>query len=390
MKKTILLTALFLSAASQASAAAQFLPVFQADMRAGGSSLADKTSTMGVGSLLGIPALKFSENDLLLPVVMVNFSGQQNAIEEETFFAQRAMGVFKPMFNHKFSPRLTGKFRLEYKQSLNKQTLDETWFKGFYDYQQYAAGVEVRETGLPILFPSALGVDVLHQSYTNFHELGVTGGKNYYTKDFDGIRFNLGAEAATPLGVSLTASYNLQLKSYTDNYLIRQDGTLNLTTLRSDSFHLIQAEGAWSPGAAAVLSLGLEGTINQSNQSYFDQDFNLYLPLYYDYNSVSVEPSFSWFFQKSPTGHRVTLGYGALFRQYQGRRIRWADGTYTEGMQSDVEQTVRADAHYSINRNFDVVAGAKGLFVTSNQEYVTGLRAAYTLVSGSLGLQYRL
>src|SRR3954469_22395107 len=116
LKRSIVLTALL---ATSFSRAADFIPVFNAALQAGGSALVGSQQTgVALGRFMGTPVFKLSDTDLLLPVMMFNVTGQQNAIEEQTFFAQSAMGIFKPMLNHKFSPEVSAKFRLQAKESL--------------------------------------------------------------------------------------------------------------------------------------------------------------------------------------------------------------------------------------------------------------------------------
>ena len=95
--------------------AAAFSPYLKADLRAGQTSeVGDVSSNMGSGNVLAVPVVKFSDADILMPVFLVNASGTQPVLEEDTLFSRRALIDFKPMVTHKFSPEVSGKLRLEY------------------------------------------------------------------------------------------------------------------------------------------------------------------------------------------------------------------------------------------------------------------------------------
>jgi hypothetical protein len=373
--------------------AIDLLPIGQVDASGGYSSLVgEKSSAVGLGSLLAIPVLKLDDANFIIPTVFINFSGQGNVIEENSFFVQSALGVFQGIYSHRLDAGLAAKFKLEAKHALNRESFKENWFHGTYDYEEYAAGLGLDSKQLPLLKSGSIGLDLLNQAYPNFHELGAvdTENKNYYTKDFQGLKLGLQGNAALPRGLSMDLSYNLLFKAYTDSYLTQANGSLNLTSKRQDFFETLDLLLQDPLTSHWLLGLDINGVSNLSNQNYFDSDYNQYMAHYYDFASAAFKPQATYEFQGNPQGHSLHVYYQALLRQYMGRLIRNPDGSYAQGLQADVEHSFGADGVYVLNRSWSLVGGLNWQFVRSNQLYEQSLKENFGLFAANLGLEYKL
>jgi hypothetical protein len=364
-----------------------------ADMRGGYTSLlGSSASGLGLGNLLAVPALKLSDADMILPVFYANFAGQGKAIEEDTFFLQRATAVFRPSFRHRFDQSFDGQLRLGALRSANLESLSQKWLTNVYDYEEYSAGVGLGWQALNAALPVSFGLDLFHRGYPNFHELGasLTENKNYYAKDYQGAKWNLEAKLGLRKELEFRALYQGIWKKYTDGYLVQNDGTFDLTTLRQDNFNQVSLGVSSFLLESLQADLGLEYQVNQSNQGFFDLFQNKFLTGYYDYAAFSFSPSLRYLFSGKPEGHSLKLGYQMVLRNYPGRFIKSSDGAYSLGKQADTENALSLDGRFALNNQWAVVAGAAGRFVRSNQQFEAFVKSSYDIIGLNLGVEFKL
>ncbi len=217
------------------------------------------------------------------------------------------------------------------------------------------------------------GLEPLHRTYPNYHELGtvVVEDKNYYSKDYNGWKLTLGADSDKNARLPWSVNYTLLFRDYTDAYLIQgngssqQVGLLDLTTLRHDMLHHVEAgmQGAFNQHFAWGTTAGFDW--NVSNQGFFDinqpDKFN---SDFYGYISEMLGLAVTWF-PGASDGPSLTPSYTITNLNYTGRLIRWTDGTFTQGIEEDIQHRLGLDGRWPLRPWIAVTGSVSYLSVQS-------------------------
>lgn len=394
MKKTAILSALLAALAAQASAF-DFRPAVQADGRFSWDSqqASAKSSFGGTGSLFAIPAMGFSPRLSLSPVLAAIAQGRGLVIEEDSFFVRRFTFLAKPTLRWKADDNWDLRLWAGAKRAVNEETDSEAWSLGLYDWEEYSAGIGADwKPGRAWLEKAALGLELQHRAYPNWHESGVAivGNHNYYSKDYWGTRLALDMNSPRKERWGWDGGLSLLLRDYSDSLQVRKDGTLDPDVLRQDLLTRLDFNPRMPLGETFNLVLNVNLDWNASNQNFFDPTQNQPVMDFYGYWSFGGGPTLAWA-PKGPEGPTLSAGATLTNRTYTGRLIQDPDGTYRQGKQADLEQ------HYSLDgrwpfwlRGLAAVSSIDYLNVLSNQGYQVRVRNTYDLFTATLGLQYKL
>ena len=347
-------------------------------------------SALVLGNLLYVPQFKIGDDDSLLSLTTFSMNTQQRSVEEDAFFAQSANAMFRPTWRHNFNDSLSGKLRISFLQSANKENSEQSWLDNVYDYTEIAYGAESTwKSALPITF----GADWLTRSYPNFENdplvVAQLNGLNKDTKNFDGVRWKIGTSykmGNTNLGLRYSGTW----KSYGDAYITMGDGQIDLSTKRKDSFNRLGLTANHRLGRDYAMRATVSGTFNTSNETSFDISNNVSLADYYNYNVTEVSLGASWMPFGGKAGHNFSLGYSLNLTDYPGRKVRWADGTYTESTQLDRLHTVSFNGRLAITQNIAVTANSAYKSSGSNQLYQATALSEYKVYNAFGGLEFKL
>ena len=387
MQRSLILALCLAPALGQAL---EFKPSARLNGQASYSSVNPRSSWGADGESFLVPALKQGDW-MLLPLVGVLGRTSARSLEEESFFVESYTFLAKPQLLWK---RGEAQYKLlgGAKRVINKETVDEVWSKGKYDYEEFSAGLGGQWKGLcPSLGKSGASLEVLHRSYMNWHELGtlVVGGKNYYDKDYNGLKLVLDTESAKDAKHPWTAGYTFLLKNYTDAYLDSKKNKPDVPSgLRQDQLHRLETSclHALSPQWGGALNLGLD--LNLSNMSYLDPGTTDYDADFYSYHSETLGGSLTWF-PRGEEGPTLSPHYSLTSRNYLGRSIRKPDGDYTQGKQADIEHRLGLDGRWPLVKWAALTAGVDYYSVQSNQAYVARINNTFDVFKASLGADLR-
>lgn len=349
------------------------------------SSIPPKSSWGANGNLFLLPALQQGDWSFL-PLLAAFSKTSEQAIAEDTFFVESYNFLAKPQIRYTRGD-LTYKLFGGAKRSINKETSAEVWSTGRYDTEEYGVGLGVSwKAPLSWLGQAGLSLEDLHRTYMNFHEQGtqVVNNKNYYSKDYDGWKLSLDAEAAKDTRWPWSFGYTLLLKNYTDSYVVKKDGVLNLGLLRADQLHRFDGTllGAFGEKAAWNVSAGLD--LNVSNQGYFDPAVLLFNEDFYGYVAESLGLGLTWM-PKGQEGPTLTPSYSITNRTYTGRLVRWPNGDFTQSKQADLEHRLGLDSRWPLRKWVAATAGVDYLSVLSNQSFTTRIKPTYDVFRANLG-----
>ncbi len=396
MLRTLLSLFLLASAPAQAMDFKNFLSL---DARGGSAGVAGSgSSSLILGQLLAMPALKLNDADLLSLTGLISSTNADHVIAEDSFFTQRATALLRPSWRHTLNDSLKTQLRATAMRGANLESPSQAWFTNPYDFEEYGLGLGLTRDSQAFggNWTLGLGADVMHRGYPNYRDLtsSLYGGKNDATKDYNGLKITV--ESRHNLSESLGGRIVVSelVKAYTDSYQVNKGGTVDLADdkKRNESTFTLGFDGEMAAWAGARAELGLEYQNNSSAQAYFDAGSTppQFIPDYYGYNSFSFSPSYHQPIGGAKSGHSVTLGYDMTLRAFSGRLARSASGAYLNDKQADLENDFSLDGRYALFPHWSMVAGGAYRVVSSNNQYDLGAKNNFSLYTLNLGLEFRL
>ncbi|MFH1723827.1 MAG: hypothetical protein ABII00_04300, partial [Elusimicrobiota bacterium] len=359
------------------------------------------------------PVVKLDEEWSLLPIYSSYFRGTKSvsdSVGSGTLFQQgmdHRLGLgahYKP----EYSP-WRFKSGAHYKWEFLKETRDETWGQGLFDYEKIGVGFEA-ENVYREPFSYRFGYDFYYIRFPNYNSLesqsGVDpngnplGRETAGTDVLDTFNQELSFTATRPYPyedpkVSLQASYRFLWQTFADQPIINRQGQPNGNKPydRQDfnnSLTLSVGYPRQIMGGKIRMGLGFRTgfTYNGSNQNTFDAGQTIFIPDSYSYTSVSAGPnaSFSWGDNKNPFTAGAGITYTRL--QYTGRRIQNGGGVYQDDKQHQDRYLLTLTYGYPIVPNFRLMAQTSVLWARSNMAYEKTYRYNYSTANYLFGFTY--
>jgi hypothetical protein len=276
--------------------------------------------------------------------------------------------------------------------NLMKETPDDKWTKGLYDYYDVGGNIELRRIVRPDEMTeqsSSLAFQYYRRTYPNFQTLvssTTVTPPEVNEKDYDGLRLTARFETNVP-GVSRWyAEPYVEDKLYIDKHLVNEDGTLSPDKMRVDLEAGLNVGAVYVPQKLSRFSFSVDGnySFNNSNMDYYDSrnsislSDDVFTPDYYNYNSFDLQPSLEY---AHPFGEgkaiRLRVGYSALYRLYASRKALSIAGDYTDHEQRDWEQSYFAAVNIPFTKTFSWITNYSYTHVTSNQKFEDYYRYNY-------------
>lgn len=295
--------------------------------------------------------------------------------------------------------------RFGVRNQLFRETSDEDWGKGLYDFWRYEGGlVWERKTrlGLSIPWTYQFSYDLYYTRYARFKTLSSQFGAELSAPDpgarvLDTITHQLGyrSEFDFPGFASGWAFFSLSLVDFLDQKVVNSQGKY-LDSKRSDAaqtlglgfnkrFLDIQGLGRLRPTAGATFSFS-----NQiSNQNHFDTDPKRlkFVSGYYNYWEVRGGPNFS--LTSIKTLMSLQAGYEYAARFYSGRLAQTVDGGYTNDNLNQATQSVYVETAYPVWGGLDLKARGTYSSTTSNTKFEQTYRYNYYDYNYYAGVEWR-
>ncbi len=320
--------------------------------------------------------------------------------------SERLQNTITPMFRVNFGhrQRYSVTTSLFYTETKNKDVEGGGWSDGLYNYRDKGAGLDfgvrrlgVSDTGSGRL---KLGVQVYDREYPNYHSLldlatddqSVLGTEKD-ERDYLGILCRASYTWAGRTGLSWGTNYYLLIKRLEDKKVVDSNGILTSEEQR-DYLHNLTLRFSYRPEEAPVFLFGLdfEGTMNDSNQNYYDGMGTLSLsddvPIedFYDYRSLAITPKVSYTFSALPV--TLKLSYRYMYTRYTERLAQYPDGTYKRDKQFEIQNEFRIGFWYEPIRDLHLYAEWEYLSVDSNNDYRRVYSYSYIVNYYSVGVSY--
>lgn len=401
-RKIIVLTVILFSAlAPGLRAELKFTPVIDVSLLGGKYFLDAKSASFQARADAFVsPVVKFSENHELIPVFSYSYSGTQDVQELAGggVLTRQRRGQdfsFKYIYTNEFDKY---KPRISFSNAYIKETKDETWGNGLFDYATFSMGFETereRPGGTytasydfysvkypnysTLLSQSATVIDT-----TTFNELSQNAGAN----TMDNVNHRLAASYTWfPEPLVLTAGCDFTYRKYGDQSIVSKPATGSAYFKSDKRTDLVQnLTFKMSQNLKPLLlSAGAHLTYMSSNQNSYDSSRTKYIPDYYSYFEFGLAPAVTLGL-KNGGSFGFTAAYKRLY--YLGRNKQDVSGSY--GVDDIKQDTwlMGLYARYPLMSRFFARASYNYQISSSNMRYEANYRYNYRANTYLFGVEW--
>ncbi|HBE88878.1 MAG TPA: hypothetical protein DDW67_07020 [Elusimicrobia bacterium] len=348
------------------------------------------------------PAINLREGHDLVPVYSGNYSGTQDVQELAgggvlTRQRQSHSVSLKYIYTRDFDKY---KPRISYSKALVRETKDESWGDGLFDYDTVSLGFEAEQERPHGTFTESY--DFFSVSYPNyatllsdsqsvftdtdtFNQLSTNAGEN----PMDNVSHRLAFSYSWfPERAAMRAGYDITYRHYDEQAIINNQDSTGLPPFSGDKRSDIAQNFTLSASRAlkpVFVSAGARVGWLSSNQGSYDNTRQKYMDDYYSYIDISLTPAMTLAL-KNGSQFRFGLEWRKVF--YLGRLKQAADGTYGN---EEIDQTYWLT---SISARYPVFGRlyARGAFnyqlSDSNMRYEDNYRYNYKASTYLVGVEW--
>ena len=360
----------------------------------------DAASFQGRLDAFASPVINIAEGHDLIPVYAGNYSGTQDIQELAgggVLTRQRQTHTFslKYVYTREFDKY---KPRISYSKALIKETKDEKWGDGLFDYTTLSIGLDAEQERPHGTFVESY--DFYQVKYPNYSTLLSESGTAIDTTTFNELSSNAGVDTMDNtnhrLGFTYTwfpepavmkAGYDFTYRRYGDQAVVAKPATGQPYFKSDKRSDLVQnwtfrVSRAMKP---VYLAVGARVGWLSSNQSSYDSSRTKYIEDYYSYVDMSVSPSASFVF-KNGAQFGVGLDWRRLY--YLGRLKQDAAGAYGEGKINQTFWLSSLAVRYPVYQKIFAKAAYNYQVSSSNMRYEANYRYNYRASTYLLGLEW--
>ena len=389
---------------ASAARAVEVSPLYGLQMLGGQYFFAgEKGSLSGNVSGMVAPALKFNEQWALLPSLNSSYQGTKQVVD-----LVGAGTLFQEQMDHRASLKSVytspgGNWRLKpsasYKYELLKETKDEDWGNGLFDYKKWDLGFEgeyvYREP-----FSLRAGFDYYQVAFLNYKTLESQAAQNFsgLSRELTGDRILDSRNYALSLGVDapvwrlvLEGNASAAYSEFPKQHIV--DGTGNLTAptrrdLLTSFGAAVRLPSEIKPGLRLLSSLDIGYTYNSSDQNSYDAQRTQYLPYYYNYGEFRLGPSFKLMLGKPKEPIVLGLSGNWWYRRYPYRFAQDSTGLYQASATHTSNWMGSASLIYPMASHFSLLFNFQCGRALSNQNFDQYYKYNYTVTNYLFGFSY--
>ncbi|MBI5744493.1 MAG: hypothetical protein HY952_08090 [Elusimicrobia bacterium] len=360
----------------------------------------DAASFQGRADAFFSPVISLGEGHSLVPVYSGNYSGTQDIQELAgggvlTRQRQTHTVSLKYVYTDEFDKY---KPRVSWSKALIRETKDEKWGDGLFDYSTLSFGFDAEQERPYGTF--AESYDFYQVKYPNYATLLSEAGTVIDTTTFNELSANAGVNtmdnANHRLGFVYTwfpdpavmrAGYDITYRRYGDQAVVSKPATGQPYFKSDKRSDLLQN---WNFRVSRALkpvymSAGARFGWLSSNQNSYDSSRTKYIRDYYSYAELALTPAVTLQLKNG-----AQFGYGLEWRRlwYLGRLKQDASGNYGG---SKVNQTVwlnSLSARYPVYGKIFAKAAYNYQVSSSNMRYEAGYRYNYRASTYLAGVEW--
>lgn len=388
--------------ASPAIAKVKVLPLVDINLTGGSSSFEGRDASFsGNFDFSIVPVIKFNQNLSLLPRYHGKYTGSKGATEIEgggkLYQKQQDHSLSFKLIN-KINKELKIKSKVGYKYVYLRETKDEDWGKGAFDYTKAVASLEFeKKLFLRRQLPGLLkgGYEYYQILFPNYESLTAKtaewkelSGKKPLDHIVHGIFLNLNVffTPKTRGGIE----YNYRHKDYINQLVVTSQGSFS-SEKRKDDIHDINLSltHILPEKARTSLKVSYGLRINRSNQNNYDTDIKRkkdFIPNFYGFTEHKFRPSITL---GLPKNTNLTLNCGYNYRKYTDRNIQDENGVYQDEKLHSKTYYLGLQLSYPLGKGFSLEAGGNINRTKSNMKFERFYKYNYRCQSYSVGIGYQ-
>jgi len=393
--------------------AVEWTPVVSASLAGGQYFFQGQRGSLGGNAAVTAAGLiKLNDDWKVLPMYTGAYVGTKGV--DETVGAGT---LFRQSMDHAVSAtgirRLRGSnWRVKpsagYKRQFLKETRDEAWFHGLFDYEKISAGLELEnQYREPFAWRAVL--DFYRVRFPNYESLESRSGVDPFGNPLgrelaskhvlDTYNWQASVSGSRPWPYQdpklvLQGSYSIVYKDYLDQRIVQETGQFRDVARRD----FLQAVGGsvarpmplkvFGADGRLDLSFGLNFSYNRANQNSFDATFAKFIPDSYSYWTVGAGPgaSLSWGDKKAPTWTTASLRWSR--QTYLGRLVQDAVGAYSSAKQHHDRYSLALAYGYPIAPKLTLTFRTNVLWASSNHKFQTAYAYTYRAMNYLIGVTY--
>lgn len=344
------------------------------------------------------PAVKFSERWTLLPTYAGSYSGTRDVQELAgggTLFQDSMSHGLLVKSVHRMGERWKLKPSAGAKLELLRETVDEKWGDGLFDYRKLSGGLEA-EFDQTKSAGGRLAYDYYQLTFPNYESLESAADPTLARElagakvlDSSNHLITLGWWSPLPAAGRLDVGVFANRRLFGDQPVVKSDGGLTGTD-RTDTTLSLNVETAYpftvGDAVRAVGTLGLSYGSQSSNQNHFDARKAVFLSNYYDYSQWSLAPQVSAAFGESKWVSSLSASYQR--RTYSKRPTQDGNGDYLSEKLSLSEITTQFAVTYPVAKNMRLRFQTSLAWSDSNMQYEKVFRYNYKIANYMMGFSY--
>lgn len=347
------------------------------------------------------PAVTFNKKWSLIPRLSASWRGTKSVrdlVGGGTLFQQTqdhsvaVKGIYTP--NEHWFLKSGGGYRIQ----LLRETNDEKWGKGLFDFQKPSANLEAerivsKETSL------RLGYDFYVIDFRNFSSLESQqrdlGRENASAKTLNTANHAayLGAKFGFPFfkqqRVKVETAYYFTLRNFSEQTVVLLTGDLS-SDLRRDKSHVFTSNFAlpffFTESFKLLAEIKANLNILSSNQHNYDAKKTRFNSNYYAYRDIVTGTNLNFLVGSKPL--ILSPGFSYARRNYADRPLQDVIGNYGTDTIHTNEYYLNFSAVYPVNKNIKVQATASRGWSRSNMKYEKTYRYNYVTFTYLMGIVY--
>jgi len=384
----------------------KIIPIGSLELLGGQYMLKSDLTTVGGNFNLSFsPVISFNSKLALLPMFFTTYRGTkdvQELVGGGTLVQEYLdIGPLSLKFLYKLNQTTKLKTKVGYKIEYLKETVDEKWQKGLFDYNKTNFGLELEKSLKNKIYNLRISFDyntIVYPNYaslitqfqtsldtTTYTELSENAGKNV----LDNNSYDIGLELTQKISstLNLKTFYNLGIKNFVDQKIISETGKFT-SDLRKDAVHLLTLDLRLNTLNTTV-SLSDNVQYYTSNQNSYDAGRTQYIPKFYDFIQNSISPSLVVFIGEIEPRPKFMLYYELSFRKYIERLAQDSSGNYTNDKIYQNINTLGLTISYPLNNLFSKLSikfNTNYRVVSSNMKYEKYYKYNYYVLNYFLGI----
>jgi len=351
------------------------------------------------------PVLNFSPAVALLPIYSGNYRGTKSVrdlVGGGTLTQESQDHSVSLKLVNKISGNLKLKASANYKLEYLKETKDETWGQGLFDYNRMGFGLELEKRWQKT--SGRAGVDYYTMNYphyqslvtensfetsmdtTTYSEISAQAGTNVL--NYNGIALFLESARQMSPKVIGTLRYDISMKNFVDQKTVQYTGAFS-STLRSDLSHTLSM-GINLATPRVVLSLTDALQMYDSNQNTFDTASSEYVANNYDYFQNGIMPAITFKLGSVDEPVKLSLLWDISWRLYAERMAQDANGDNKSDKISQLINTMGMSISYPLAGALSGKVALNYSDSSSNMRYEKNYKYNYYTFNYFLGINWEL